>query len=437
MSTEFDLSKAGDTAFADALLRAREKAARENKPKEQAISAATSVLLPDLEKIEVSEVALPTLEGAKETIRTEAEGTRQWAEAAGAKIVQLRGNLEKIRGEIRNLEKDPNSKFSSTAQNMIGQLKAAENREKAKLDQLLSVENEAVRAHAEFSALVEEIRGTDPSHLGEVREIYSRVIKLGHRQIVSKKEIDNTQATGKPLRNLIFFEGVATVPAFNSAGGRALDAELRKLTDAAKLSKAASIKTRGNADLSGFENGKPGLYYFFSPKRTEKAYTTEGGVQIPERKFYEGHILVELRDVNKGKFDWKDGKKVFRSPFVVVEVKDAIGSLARFVSDRWIPHYWVKSGRIVPSKDKDGKPKRLEQEDFDRAVRLIRTLRALYAVWHKGLNPEVAKPEKSDEPAYTTPVVDITDVVVETVASEKTEKPAIEKPTKTKKAKKA
>ena len=427
---KYSSEKFGNTAFADALLGAQEKAVRKSTLEnavETFVKAGekTAVIvsaLPDLGEIEASEAELPTLESVKEQIRTEAEDGRQWAEAAGAKIVQLKENIERVGIEIRKIESDPNSKFSATAQNLVAQLKAVETREKGKLDQILSVKNDALKAHMEFSALLEEIRGTDPSHLGEVREIYSRVMRLGHRRIVSKKEIDDAQAAKKSLRGLIFFEGIASVPAFDSAGGRALDAELRKLTDAAKFSKATSIKTRGNADLSRFEIGKPGLYYFFSPKRIEG-----------ERKFGESHALVELRDINKGKYDWKEGKKVFRAPFVVVEVKDAIGSLARFVSDRWIPHYWVKAGQIVPAKDKDGKPKRLPQDEFDRVVHLISTLRALYGVWRKGLNSEAAKPkEKSDEPAYATPVADMAGVVVETVTPEKTEKPS--KPKKVKKA---
>ncbi len=420
----------GNTAFADALMGAQEKQAKENVAKEVVVVTAQE-LLPDLDKIEVSETVLPSLEGNKEQIRVEAEGGRQWAEAAGAKIVQLKENIEKIQVEIRKIEKDPNSRFSPTAQNLMSQLKAAETRERGKLDQILSVKNDALKAHMEFSVLLEEIRGTDPSHLGEVRSIIGQMVKMGRYRVATPQEIEEgRKPTSKWPSGTIFFEGeiyFSIVSDAKSNGQRALEAEIRKLVDAVKMSKAATIKTRGNADLTSFELGKPGLYYLFSPKRTEG-----------ERKFYEGHALVELRDVNKGKFDIKDGKKVFRQPFVVVEVRDAIGSLARFVSDRWIPHYWIKQGKVITKEDR-----RLEQEEFDRAVRLIWTLRTLYGVWRKGLNPEAAKKSETGKaevplegPAVNEVVdTDMTGIVVETKPA--TKPSAAEEKPKSKKVKKA
>ncbi len=377
----------GNNAFADALIGAVTKAAKENPVLVvEAVSAPASVLL-NLDEINVEVVVIPTLKAIETKVEEEVNVSKQWAEAAGRKLAQLDENIEKIQAEIskveRRIREESDLRLSGTLKSLLSQLKETQKKELAKKTQLLAVGDDALRAHVGFSRLLEEIRGVDPAHLGEVHDVLDRAMKMGRYRLATQAEID---AAGKPEgrwpSGALFLEGKVyysiVSDASKSNGQKALEAELRKLIDAAKMSKAAAIKTRGNPNLTGFEIGKPGLYYMFSPKRTEG-----------ERKFSEGHALVELKDINKGKYDWKDGKKVFRAPFVVVEVKDAIGSLSRFVSDRWVPYYWVKMGKVITKDDK-----RLEQEEFDRADRMIRTLRALYVVWRKGLNPEVAKPKE-------------------------------------------
>ncbi len=428
--TRSSTGEMGDTAFADALIGAlQKKTEKENVAKENVVKdvvAATAPALPDLDKIEVCEVVIPKYDG--NTAKTEADETKQYAEAAGSKLTQIRENLEKIRLEIRKIDKDPNAAFSATAKSLLVRLRTAEASEMAKEKQLLGIKDEAVKSHIEFSALLEEIRGTDPTHLGEVREVFDRIHKTGLRELVSKDEFQKIQEKHELPRGQgpIFFEGEISVPVSATSGQRGLESELRKLIDAAKFSKAASIKMRGNADLSGFKSGKPGTYYFFNPKRTE----SDG------RKFFEGHALVEIRDVNHGKFVVDRGQKVKKSPFVVVEVRDAIDSLSRLVSDRWIPHFWINEGRVV-SKGKD----RLEKDDFDHAVHVIRTLRALFVIWQEGLNP---KPEakKVEVPSIEGPIVnpvtdtDMSGIVVETKPVTAKSSAAEEKP-KTKKVKKA
>jgi hypothetical protein len=362
--------------------------------------------LPDLEKIDVSEINLPVIDKAK--IRTEADGARQWAESAGSKLAQLEENLEKIQAKIKEIEGDPNSKFSSSALNTLAQLRVTEAKEKAKIAQLKGISNEDLKKHMEFSAFLEEIRGTDPSHYGEVREIWNQVHKKELRKIISKEQFNEYKLPEK--MGLIFFEGKISVPISGSDGQKALEAELRKIVDEAKLSKAASIKNRGNADLSGFEKSKPGLYYFYSPKRIEEAHFLKDGVtQIPERKFYEGHALIEIRDLNKGKFYFKDGKKVFKFPRLIVEVRDAVGSLLKLANGdrKSLPFSWIAERRIS-SKDP------LEQEDFDRALWMIKVIWAVFGTWKKGLNPKATKSSTQtiDEPAFTIPA-DNSAVVVE------------------------
>lgn len=373
--------------------------------------------LPDLNTIEVGPVEIPTLDASvREKIAGEAEATKQWAEAAGSKLAQLEDNLEKIRVEISKIERLPASALSSTAKNLLTQLKEAERQELAKRDSLLGAGDDALKAHVEFSRLLEEIRSTDPSHLGEVRTLIGRVVKIGRYRLATEAEIKAAKAPGGkwPL-GTIFFEGKIYFSfSEKSSGQKALEAELRKLVDAAKFSKAASIKDRGNADLTDFPKGKPGKYYFFGQKRTKKNKSGE------EYKVGEGHALIEIVNINEGKmfYDKDKGKKILAKPFMAVYVRDAIGSLAKWLEkkERYIPFIWIEQKKVITSYDN-----RLPKDEFDRALNIIWTLRELYEIWNKGLNPATEEPaapeEKSEDgPSYTVPP-DNSDVVVEKVAT--------------------
>ena len=343
--------KTGSTVISDAFKKAEEKKTKE---------APKTVPLPDLSKIEVG-----TVSGERLTaINKEAQERKEWAENAGAKLAQ-------IQEEIRKLEGDQNTRFSPTGQQLLAHYKDAEQR-------LLTAGDESLRQHMEFSKLLNEVRSTDPTHLGEVGEIIFRVCQMGRYKIASEQEVEAGRKEGKWPAGTIFFEKKVYLSFFaeKSSGQRALEAELRKLVDAVKFSKAASIKTRGNSDLSGLVSGKTGYYYLFSPKRTEE-----------DRKFSEGHALVEVKDINKGKTDKK--------PYGVVEVRDACGSLGWMAEDRgrWIPFLWVERGRVITSNEK-----RLEKNEFDRAVRVIRVIRALVDVWSKSQKSAATlSPEPSSE----------------------------------------
>ena len=334
--------------------------------------------LPDLDKIEVPEVSGDTFE----QIKKEVSERKQWAEAAGAK-------LQQIQEQIRKLERDSSLNLSPHGKEVLAQLKAAEKK-------LLNGfgGDEALKQHVEFSQLLEEIRATDPAHIGEVRSFMNRLVGIGRYKVATSQEIEEGKKAGKWPSGTIFFEGkIYFSTQEKSAGQRALEAELRKLVEAAKLSKAASIKTRGNADLSGFEAGMPGLYYFFSPKRTEG-----------DRHFNEGHALIEIRDLNKGKAD--------RKPYVVADVRDACGSLSWMVSrKKWIPLFWINKGRVITRPEN-----RLEKEEFEYAIRFIRTVRALVLLWKEEHKPvenalvealaDFCVEKKSEvEPIETPPVI--------------------------------
>lgn len=383
-----DAIERGLETIIDASNKATQKSLKDatgtTAPAPRTTTTTPATALPDLNTIEVTPVEVPKYDGEKkEKSRTEADGTRQWAEAAGEKMVQLEENIEKLDVEIKKIERDPNSKFSSTAQSLLTQLKASRENEKGKLNQLLSVGNEAAKAHMEFSALLAEIRGTDPSHLGEVRNLISRVVKTGRYRLATEAEIKAAKAPeGKRPMGTIFFEGKIYYSSHEekSPGQRALEAELRKLVDAAKFSKAASIKERGNADLTGFEFGQEGPYYLYSPKRTvEKKDGTS-------YKVSEGHALVEVKDINKGKtyFDREKRKEVKRDPYMVIEVRDACDGLGKLAGEgrKSVPHFWVKENRIILPKDRDtGKTRRLDDDDFKRALWMIHTFRNIFQIW--------------------------------------------------------
>lgn len=428
----------GNTAFADKLVGAlhldETKPATvpvtPTEPETVAKAEASAVVLPDVKAIAAEKVVIPTLKDAEAKIGEEVGTVKQWAEEAGAEIARIDVNLERVNAEIFKVEKrirtEPDVRLSATLRELYSQLEEAKKKEVARRARLLDAGGEDLKAHVQFVRFLEEIRTTNHLNIGEVREIFSRVHQLEFRKLVSKDELEKLQkGLLQNHQGPIFFEGQISVPVSATGGQKGLEAELRKLTDAAKNSKAASIRMRGNADLHGLSVGKPGFYYGYFPKRTEKAHITEGGVQIPERKHFEGHVLIELRDLNAGKFYVEKGKKIFRKPYVVVMGRDAVGS-ASWMEGKSVPYFWVEQRRVIPPKDKEtGEPKRLDEKEFEQSLRFINAIWALYGVWHKGSNPKPVEAKPEEGPTVNAVAdTDMSGVIVET-------KPATPSPAET------
>jgi hypothetical protein len=403
--------------FAEKLLAAQEKTAKENAAKivktvepspttgttESAIP--TTIITPIVTVFDVNKIGMVDL--SSETLvelRKKAQEERLAVDAVGRKIYETRKKIDQIKA-------DPDLKGTSTGESILTALRKD-------LTNLKSMADEYFQKRAEGFALVEEIRDINPEHIDRVREIYDRVVKLGYRRVVSKRELDEAQKLRKRLEGLIFFEGKITVSAGigdeKNSFYRALEAELRKLTDKAKTSKAAIIAAVPT-DLTGYGHGKPGMYQMVSPYHKDE----EGG-----REFFEGRASVKLFDANRDRN---------KRPYIKADVMKATGSLGwaeNHPGKRPIPLDWIRHGEIPPDKKEE-----MTSDQIRYAEKIISNFRRIYGTWHKGLNPEAAKPkdEKPEGPAVNAVAdTDMTNVVVETVTSEKTEKPA-----KTKKAKKS
>ncbi len=330
-----------------------------------------------LEKVLVQVASATTTDEGLVELRKKAGEEKELAEG-------LARALNTIREEIRKVEDDSLLRESSVGRLKISALRKTEGEIQEKLRA-----NETLKGHVDFGQLLDEIRGIRPENTGEVHGTLTKVIQLGRYRLATPVEVEEGKRTKWPS-GTIFFEGrvyYSVHEGMASAGQRALEAELRKLVDSAKLSKAAAMKSRGNADITGLtcERPRPGSYYLYSPKRE---VPQEAG---PPLKFSEGHLLVELVDKNKGRKD--------RPPYLVVEIKQGEGS-CRSLADRSqgrtdVPYYWVELGFIIPPKDREtGKPRRLDDDEFRRALKIIKTIRAICAVSGKPF-PEQKKPETS------------------------------------------
>lgn len=431
-STLHSTGKMGNTAFADKFIEILQKQGN-TKP----AMAETAVSMPEtpVEKTETAKeiipisTSLPTAsdinkigtvldEAVLAELRRKAQDEKVVVDGVGKKLWETRKKIEEVKS-------DPELKGTSVGEAVLAALRED-------LAKLKSYGDEHFQKRAEGFALVEEVRAINPEHIGQVREIYSRVVALGYRRLVSKKEIDEVQAAKRRLEGLIFFEGKTTISVFQGEEKngfyRALEAELRKLTDKAKVSKAAIIAAV-NPDLTGYGHGKPGAYQFVSPY-----HKGEDG-----REYFEGRVIVKLFDINRDR-----GSR----PYIKVEITKATGSLGWVENQpgkRPVPLDWVRNGEIPSDKKNE-----MTSDQVKYAEKVIFNLRRIYGNWRRGLNPEAAKPkeERPEGPIYTTPA-DNSGVVVEKVTSYKpaislgevlekvSSVPLLASEKKTKKAKKA
>jgi len=363
---KYSTGNMGNTVFTDKLIA---------KTAEKPIVQEEVVVVAMPSAADIKKIGLELDDETLAEMKKRAQDEKQAADAVGRKLFETRK-------KIRQIEADNDLRGTSVGETILSALRKD-------ITKLKSIGDEYFQKRAEGFALVEEVRAIDPVHIEKVREMYTRVISLGYRRLVSKKEIDEGRMAKKQLEGPIFFEGRVTVSAFQGEEKngfyRALEAELRKLTDKAKTSKAAII-ANVSLDLNGYTHGKPGVYQFFSPY-----YKGEDG-----REYFEGRAVVKLFDINRDR-----GSR----PYIKVEITKATGSLGwaeNHPGRRPIPLDWIRNGEIPSDKKEE-----MNSDQVRYAERVIGNLRRIYGNWKKGLNPETVKPKKKLEGPAVNGVVNI------------------------------
>lgn len=182
--------------------------------------------LPDLSQI----VVKPLTEAERTKAELEIKARREFAEGAGERLAVI------IR-EIAEIESDPEKlELSPTLRNRLADLKA--------MRAQLTVEDEGLRKHTEFSTFIASIRAARPE---EANEYIEKALEMKRIEVT-------TETTGA---NLLFNNGKAYKPCPDStgkvtSGAVVLVNELRKLVNAAKTAhqealknKVADIKAKG------------------------------------------------------------------------------------------------------------------------------------------------------------------------------------------------
>ncbi len=312
----------------------------ETQPIQEVKPAANTAGLNEILNFDPSKIGVITV--SDDQIKAEAEKIKHLAEELGPKKA-------KIVARINQLEADSNIEFSPSAKKELAQLKA----DLLTLEDLLK-KDDAFRGHAEFTALIAEIKAVNPEALAGVREMWSCVHKQGLRKLVNKDEWKSSEIPKG--QGPVFFEGQISIPVSGTAGQRALEAELRKLVDGAKTCRASSLKARGKTDIANLVCEK-----------ARRADTYYRGASKPER-----HLLLRLKDRNVGKKNLQ--------PYWVVEVLDSDGSCSWIRTQegrRDVPLYWIERNFISLPKDEQGNPRYLKPGEFSRALHLIRTIREM------------------------------------------------------------
>jgi hypothetical protein len=302
-------------------------------------------------------------------MKEEAKGKSQWAQAAAAKVLELSQALQLLEEQAKA---DPDLVLSDEYREKRMKIEAA----------LISVQDaggsEELRKRLEFSKLLEEIRRTDAKDPNAVYGAIEKVLASGRRRRASAEEAEVFDKTHSWPAGTIFLGREAYLRRDLKPGeeyslaDKALEATLRHLIDAFKKNrrsevreKIASMKERARASAGGelrnprwILDGKAGFYYLYFPPQRQG-----------ERQHLEGHALLEVRNHNN-----RDSR---REPFYVVHVLESLGSLSWMSDSRngqrvSLPLFWLQKNAVITSPDK-----RLKEDDFKRAVRLMRTIRAL------------------------------------------------------------
>ncbi|MBU6500516.1 MAG: hypothetical protein KGJ89_01655 [Patescibacteria group bacterium] len=416
-----------------------EPKSEETSPAEAHTATAVSQASPSVPLPDIS--SLPSLSDDElKNMREQGQQRGQWAQAAAQKLLQLLASLQILEDQARQ---DPDIVLSDEFRTKRQQIEAG-------LAQIQDAGgSEELRARLGFSKMLEEIRATNPHDRKAVQDIIHRVLATGRRRVASVEEAAAFDKAKSWPREAIFLgrevymrrqlkAGEQYTPADNALEStfRHFIEAVRKARKAEKKDKISAMKERGSVEgklrgQRGIIRGEKGVYYLYSPKRKEG-----------DREYFEGHGVLEVRD---------DNKDVKRQPFLVIHVLETEGSL-NWLSDNHngqrtsLPLFWLQRGSVITRQDR-----RLKPDEFNRAVRMIRTLRALIT----RNDPELPKPqtqvEKQPEQvlAPETPMVasnpeavPVAEVIIQPVAPAEeisvpvAEAPAAPKPSRAKRARK-
>lgn len=306
------------------------------------------------EEFELTELSDEEIKASKE----EAEENKRLAESLGKQEVAIRGMLENLLG------KNPEWKLLSGDNVVRKEIERLHSR----LEELGSMSG-SLGEHKDFAAFIAGIRETDTESDIAVGFVMNRLVRDGYY-----KPHFGEKPPKWPAGTIFLYDKIY-ISCRNEDGSatsrqRAVEAEVRKMTDAHKKTRVAKVKG-GNTKLDQFvKTTLAADYTFYSPVRTVSA---KGG--RPAREEKEGWALVRLENVNKG----EKGKKAH----YIFDILDAIGSCAWLARDgngkRRMPHFWLLVGRPITKYEN-----RMPEDEFKRTRAKIGALRGMIWAWCEG-----------------------------------------------------
>ena len=293
-----------------------------------------------------------------------AEEAKRLAESLGKQEVVIRATLGNL------LSKSPDWNLLP-AENVV---RREIERLTARLKELSSIEGN-LGEHKDFSALLAGIREVNAEDDRAVSAVMTRLVEEYYKIYDGGKKPEKWPAGTIFLYDKIYLS-CRNEDGSASSRQRALEAEVRKMTDAHKKSRVAKVKG-GNTKLDQFvRSSYADKYTFYSPSRVVPAKDGR-----PEREYPEGWVLVSLENVNKG----ERGKKAHW----VFDILDAIGSCSWLAKDgkKRMPHFWLLAGRPIT-----GRENRIEEREFKISCSKIGALRGMIWSWcEKEVDKEKAK----------------------------------------------
>ncbi len=321
------------------------KAAEEKKKKDNNSNGNGSILA------SVAALQVPTslTDEDVERWKKEAEERRSAAQLGASKLAEIDVEIAKIR-QIKGWEEIPDLVEKYRKLLVMRQ-------------KIVTAGDEAFRQSLGVAQLIDKIGKTDPRSKEEVSAPFNEVREAGRGRLVGRSEADKMKNKGSSPKKVIYFGEFAfiSIPSeFYEEGISPADKkifwELGQLVNRWKRNKEkaakeriANLKSRGNPDLCGLADGRPGFYRIYVSERRDSN----------DRIFSaEGVGIVEVVNLNKPD----------TQPFFVVRVVDGAGSLGwmEAAKRKWIPIVAVRTGRVL-------KDKVLPQE-YEIATKLARTL---------------------------------------------------------------
>ncbi|MDE2018725.1 MAG: hypothetical protein KGJ13_00030 [Patescibacteria group bacterium] len=303
--------------------------------REDVITEESQEVLPDISALPSANPEI--LRNAK----SEAERKKQWAHAAGARLLELEQEFNALQKASEN---DPD----------IADLAPAFKQRFEELEKAIATigsVGEELRKHVQFAKLIEEIRRC-PNTLAALTEVFGRALETGWLYLATEKEIDASRAEGRwpggtfVFQGKVYFRAVRPGKPMIYPARTRFEKEMRQLQSrviaSAWKQRIASMREQATCECSDLMRGKKGKYYFVGPNPDD-------------------HVLLEISEESDN----------YHRFVRVVGVVDALGSFAWMKAGglrQSIPLSWIQNGKIISER-------RLEERDFARALSLVRKIR--------------------------------------------------------------